>query len=139
MPCLQTQTGLPQSRLGLQSPTEGGQAGGTPQLVSQAHLVFAQPLEELNPSDTEQEKVRPTIHLFACPETAREYTFLAGVISYRLCTCGCTSYAVRQCPLQLLCHSSQYALLGYDFATATLLIVKLPMINVKAVPHTTLA
>ena len=49
--------GLPQSRPGLQSPAEGGQAGGIPKLKSQERLVFAQPLEELDPSDTEQEKV----------------------------------------------------------------------------------
>ena len=49
--------GVPQSRQGLQSPAEGGQAGVTPQLESQDRLVFAQPLEELDPSDTEQEKV----------------------------------------------------------------------------------
>lgn len=91
VPCLQTLAGSPQSRLGLQSPAEGGQAGGTPQLVSQAHLVFAQPLEELNPSDTEQEKVPPTIHrpaqqfrlskeshLFTCSGTYRVYSLPAG-------------------------------------------------------------
>lgn len=56
------QGGLPQPQTGhgLQSPSpmEGGQVEAAPQLVSQAHLVFAQPLEELDPSDTEQEKVR---------------------------------------------------------------------------------
>ena len=56
-PCLQMLAGVPQSRQGLQSPAEGGQAGVTPQLESQDRLVFAQPLEELDPSDTEQEKV----------------------------------------------------------------------------------
>ena len=65
------QGGLPQPQRGLQSPSpspspspmEGAQdeAAPPPQLVSQAHLVFAQPLEELDPSDTEQEKVCLTL------------------------------------------------------------------------------
>ena len=61
--CLQALAGLPQSRQGLQSPAEGGQAGGEPQLKSQDRLVFAQPMEELDPSDTEQEKVQSIFHV----------------------------------------------------------------------------
>ncbi|KAL3155881.1 hypothetical protein ABBQ32_012881 [Trebouxia sp. C0010 RCD-2024] len=72
----QMQGGLPQPQRGLQSPSpspspmEGVEAEAPPQLVSQAHLVFAQPLDELDPSDTEQEKAsRPKLALW---RSARE-------------------------------------------------------------------
>ena len=45
------------------SPGQGNGAAEAPKPLSQSHLVFAQPLEELDPSDTEQEKVRHTLRI----------------------------------------------------------------------------
>lgn len=57
------QKGAVQSAAAWPVPDLGDQHAASPQqLVSQADLVFAQPLEELDPSDTEQEKVLTSVH-----------------------------------------------------------------------------